>query len=258
MYAEERRAAIAEEARRAGRVRVADLAERFEVAPETIRRDLDVLAEGGALRRVHGGAIPVDDFDPHEATLTDREVKNAAAKQAIAAAAMTYVPQRDGTIILDAGSTTNALATCLLQPGPITDLSVVTNSVPAALTLTSTNQHTVLLLGGTVRPVTRAAVGPTTLEQLGRVRVDVVFLGTNGLSEGFGLTTPDAAEAAVKRGMVSAARTRVVLADRTKFGHDFFVRFAALKDIDVLVTDAKPTGSLASALSAHQIEVVVA
>ncbi|SDB81085.1 transcriptional regulator, DeoR family [Raineyella antarctica] len=259
MYAEERRAAIVDAARNAGRVRVADLAEQFAVAPETIRRDLDVLEGEGALRRVHGGAIPLDGFEAHEAALPDREVENAEAKRAIAAAALTYVPASDGTIVLDAGSTTGALASALVQqPRAYSGLSVVTNSVPAALALTAVEQHTVLMLGGTVRAVTQATVGPTTLELLGRVRVDVVFLGTNGISAGFGLTTPDAAEAAVKRGMVAVARRRVVLADQTKFGHDFFIRFAALKDLDVLITDAKPTGSLASALSDNDIEVVVA
>lgn len=259
MYAEERRAAIADEARNEGRVRVADLAERFEVAPETIRRDLDVLETEGVLRRVHGGAIPLTGFEGHEAALTEREVENAAAKQAIARAALAYVPVQDGTIILDAGSTTGALATALVQhPGPIDNLSIVTNSVPAAMTLSASPQHNVHVLGGAIRGITQSTVGPTTVETLRRVRVDVVFLGTNGISGTYGLTTPDPAEAAVKRGMVAAARRKVALTDHTKFGHDFFISFAALSDLDVLVTDAKPTGSLASALSANDIEVVVA
>lgn len=257
MYAEERRTAIADEARNAGRVRVADLAERFDVAPETIRRDLDVLESDGVLKRVHGGAIAIT-FEAQEAALAAREVENPEAKRAIAAAALAYVPTQGGTIILDAGSTTGALAAALVQqPGP-TGLSVVTNSVSAVSTLTTVDQHTVFMLGGVVRAVTGCVVGPTTLEMLGRVRVDVAFLGTNGISAGYGLTTPDAVEASVKRAMVAAARLRVVLTDHTKFGHDFFISFASLKDLDVLITDAKPTGSLASALSDNEIEVVVA
>lgn len=258
LYAEERRMAIADEARNAGRVRVADLAERFDVAPETIRRDLDVLVSDGLLKRVHGGAIATT-FEAGEAALSAREIENPEAKRAIAAAALAYVPAKGGTIILDAGSSTGALATALVQQQPCpTGLSVVTNSVSAVSTLTAVDQHAVFMLGGAVRAVTGCVVGPTTLEMLGRVRVDVAFLGTNGITAAYGLTTPDSAEASVKRAMVAAARLRVALADHTKFGHDFFISFAALKDLDVLITDAKPTGSLASALSDNEIEVVVA
>ena len=257
MYAEERRTAIAEEARAVGRVRVTELAERFDVAPETIRRDLDALEAEGLLQRVHGGAIAIA-TEAEEANLTTRQVENAQAKQAIAAAALAYVPRTAGSIIIDAGSTTGALATTLVQQQWPARLSVVTNSVAALSTLADTEAHDVFMLGGAVRAITGCVVGPSTLEQLGRVRADVAFLGTNGISAGFGLTTPDPTEGAAKRAMVAAARLRVVLADRTKFGHDYFISFAQLSDLDVLVTDAKPTGSLASALSAHEIEVVVA
>lgn len=257
MYAEERRAAISEEARSAGRVRVAELAERFDVAPETIRRDLDALESEGVLQRVHGGAIAVS-TELDERYLTARVVENPQAKQAIAEAATAYVPQQGGSVILDAGSTTGALAVVLGQRPWPARLSIVTNSVSAVESLIATEQHDVFMLGGAVRAITGCVVGPSTLEMLARVRADVVFLGTNGVSAGFGLTTPDPTEGAVKRAMVAAARLRVVLADHTKFGHEFFNSFAPLSHLDVLVTDAKPTGSLASALSAHEIEVVVA
>ncbi len=259
MYAEERRAAIVDEVRTTGRVRVVDLAQRFAVAPETIRRDLDLLEADFLLQRVHGGAIRADRFEEHESSLTVREVENAEAKRAIAAAAMAFVPENGGSMILDAGSTTGALATRLVQqPGPTSGLSVVTNSVPAALTLSTVEQHSVLMVGGSIRPITASVVGPTAVELLARIRADVAFLGTNGISSTYGLTTPDPLEAAAKRGMVAAARRRIVLADSSKFGRDYFVTFAALKDIDALITDRAPTGPLAEALSAHEIQVVVA
>lgn len=259
MYAEERRSAIVDEARNEGRVRVVDLAARFEVAPETIRRDLDLLEADGVVKRVHGGAIPVIGFDGRETTLPEREIANAGAKRAMAEAALSYVPHQDGTIILDAGSSTGALAALLVAPGiSFNNLTIVTDSVPAAMTLSAVPQHTVHILGGSVRGVTQSTVGATALETLRRLRVDVAFVGTNGISATFGLTTPDAAESAVKRAMIAAARRTVALADRSKFGHDFFISFAALSDIDVLITDGRPPAALASALSAHETEVVIA
>src|SRR3954471_18010940 len=124
MYAEERQQRILDEARRAGRVEVAALAELRDVTPETVRRDLTVLERHGVLRRVHGGAIPVErlGFEP---TLSVRETVMTEEKERIARAALAELPEA-GTILLDAGSTTARLADAL----PVDrELTVVTHSV---------------------------------------------------------------------------------------------------------------------------------
>ena len=100
-------------------------------------------------------------------------------------------------------------------------------------------------------------MGPSVLRALESIRVDVAFVGTNGLHPERGLTTQDPDEAAVKNAMCRAARRVVVLADSSKFGHEFLVSFAPLDGVDVLVTDAPPPGPLASALDTHGIEVVL-
>lgn len=231
MYAEERRRAIAERARREGRVEVAGLATDLGVTPETVRRDLTDLEGRGLLRRVHGGAIPVDRAVA-EPTLTDKTTVMRAEKQRIAKAALEEVPEA-GSILLDAGSTTAELATLL----PDRELTVLTNAVPIALTLASREHLDVHLIGGRVRGRTMACVDAWALAVLADLRVDVAFVATNGLSASRGLSTHDAGEAQVKAAMLDAARRSVLLVDNAKIGEERLIRYATLDRIDTIITD---------------------
>jgi DeoR family fructose operon transcriptional repressor len=104
------------------------------------------------------------------------------------------------------------------------------------------------MLGGRVRPETRATVDQWALQQLESIRADVAFLGTNAFSVEHGLATPNHAEAAVKGALVRSARLRVLLADHSKSGRESIFQYAALTDVDVLVTDAGLTESAAAEL----------
>jgi DeoR family transcriptional regulator, fructose operon transcriptional repressor len=232
MDAEERQQYIVDRARRDGRVDVADLAGELAVTGETIRRDLSVLERHGLLRRVHGGAIPVErlGFEP---ALAARDTVLTSEKDRIAKAALAELPE-EGSILLDAGSTTARLAEIL----PVDrQLTVLTNALPTALALTTRTNVTVLFIGGRVRRRTLACVDPWAIEALGQSYVDVAFIATNGISVQRGLTTPDQAEAAVKRAMIDAARRTVLLADHTKLSSDHLSRFGQLCDIDTFITD---------------------
>ncbi|MBB6173108.1 DeoR family fructose operon transcriptional repressor [Nocardiopsis mwathae] len=232
MYAEERQKAILERARRDGRVDVTGLAAEFDVTYETIRRDLTALERHGVLRRVHGGAIPVErlGFEP---TLNMRDSVMTQEKERIAKAALAELPD-EGAVLLDAGSTTGRLAEQLPTDR---ELTVVTNSLSIALTLTPRTNITLMLLGGRMRTRTQATVDAWALRALEESFADVAFVATNGISVERGLTTPDPAEAEVKRAMIRSARRAVLLADHTKVGNDHFARFAALDDIDLFITD---------------------
>jgi DeoR family fructose operon transcriptional repressor len=253
MYAAERQQRILADARRDGRVEVAALAEALDVTPETVRRDLTVLERRGLLRRLHGGAIPVDRLEL-EPTLATRTGRLADEKRRIASAALAHVPA-EGSVILDAGSTTLAVAELLPRDG---DLTVLTNSVAAAALLAANPAVTLYLIGGRIRGVTGAAVGEWALNALRDICVDVAFLGTNGFSSARGLTTPDQSEALVKRAMVGAARRRVVLSDSTKSGDDHLHRFADLADIDLLITDTGLDADVAAEIATLGPEVVLA
>jgi DeoR family fructose operon transcriptional repressor len=252
LYAPERHQQILETARAQGRVEVAGLARELSVTPETVRRDLTALERRGVLRRVHGGAIPVERLGI-EPGVADREVHAAAQKERIARAALDELPE-GGSVILDAGTTTVRLAELL----PLDrELIVVTHSIPVASVLISRPNITVQLLGGTVRGRTLAAVGEWTRTQIAEVYADVAFMGTNAISVEHGLTTPDIAEAAVKRALIDAARRTVVLADHTKFGRESFARVAPRSDIDTVITDVELDVELAEDIENAGPRVVV-
>ncbi|NNH71349.1 DeoR/GlpR transcriptional regulator [Nocardia uniformis] len=253
MYAEERQRAIAALVGQRGRVSVADLSEQYGVTTETVRRDLAVLDRMGLVRRVHGGAVPAAALTAIELGTGEREHSRAAEKDRIAKAALEFLPRAGGSVLFDAGTTTARLAAHLPADQ---DLVAVTNSVPIAARLSGYAAVRLQLLGGRVRGITQAAVGPETLRMLGELRVDVAFIGTNALTVGHGLSTPDPDEAAVKRAMVAAAHHVVVVADSTKVGREDFVRFASVNDFDVLITDTEVPPSVRNELSEYGIEVV--
>lgn len=255
MYAEERQQAAAQLVMARGRVSVAELAEEFAVTTETVRRDLSVLERLRLVRRVHGGAVPATSLSAMESGLDERDLAQAQEKERIAVAALRFLPGDGGTVAVDAGSTTARLVDFLPADARFT---AFTHGVPIASRLAAHPSVDVHLLPGRVRAKTQAAVGALTTQALQRVRVDVAFLGTNGISVDHGFSTPDPEEAAVKRALVAAARSVVVLADSTKFGRDTTVSFAALDDVDVVVTDAESRTVRLETLAKHGIEVVVA
>lgn len=255
MYAEERQQAIAHLVSERGRVSVAEIAERFDVTTETVRRDLSSLERMGLVRRVHGGAVPAHSLAVIESALGERDQANTAQKDLIAKAALDQLPPAGATVLMDAGSTTNRLASMLPRDHRLT---VVTHAVPVAARLAGLPHLELHLLPGRVRTTTQAAVGSETVTALSRLRVDVAFLGTNGITVDHGLSTPDHDEAAVKRAMVAAARRVVCLADSSKVGTEAPIRFAALEEVDVLVTDAGTSDDDRVAFEDAGVEVVVA
>ncbi|MEU8729736.1 D-beta-D-heptose 1-phosphate adenosyltransferase [Streptomyces sp. CS113] len=251
MYAPERQQEILRLARDGGRVDVVSLAEEFQVTAETIRRDLKALDRAGLLRRVHGGAIPAGrlDFEPD---LAERESTAADEKDRIARAALAELPA-EGTLILDAGSTVARMAAAI---PPEAALTVVTHSLPIAARLADHPGIQLHLVGGRVRHRTRAAVDAWALRAYGEIRADVAVVAANGFSVEHGLTTPDLAEAAVKRAALTAARRVVLLADSSKYAQEHFARFGALDDVDLLITDTGLTPEDAGDIERAGTEVV--
>jgi len=262
VFAEERQVLIAELVADSGRVTVGQLAERFRITPETVRRDLDTLESIRRLRRVHGGAVAMNKLSMSEPSLRERRTQRQDEKSRIAAAARALIPtSRTASIILDSGTTTERLADLLVDWAPASpgdQLLVITNALPIAYKLAGNEEIQLHILGGRVRGLTSAIVGATTTGQLGALRADIAFIGTNGVDVSFGFSTPDTVEAAVKSAMVRSARRVVALADSSKLGEETLVRFAALSDVDTLITDLAPAPDLAAALGAADVEIVIA
>jgi DeoR family fructose operon transcriptional repressor len=248
-YADQRREFILATLKSSGRADAADVALELGVTNETVRKDLVALEQLGLLRRVHGGAIPVGrlTYEPPIATRTARNDE----KVRIAQAALRHLPP-SGSVLIDGGSTTGKLAEILPRDRP---LRVYTNTLSVAVALMDAPLLTVYTLGGRVRPVTFAEVDDWAARALAEINVDVAFLGTTAVSLERGLTTPDAAEAAVKRLMCASARRRILLADHGKFGQVSNCKHADLSDIDLLITDTGANPQMLASLRSAGLQI---
>ncbi len=217
------------ESRRAARLD--ELSAALGVSQATVRRDLDELASTGRLRRVHGGAVAMDER-PSELGFEVKAAEAAPEKARIAARAVELLAP-DDTVYLDSGST--VLEAARLLRG-WTRLTVVTNSLPAATELAGRGPR-LIVIGGELRPTSLALVGPLTQHLLGNLHLDRALMGTFALSLEDGLTTTDPAEAWTKELVMGRAREVILLADSRKIGTRSFVRAGRLGDVDVLVTD---------------------
>jgi DeoR family transcriptional regulator, fructose operon transcriptional repressor len=251
LFSDERQDEILALIRQEKRVSVTSLADRFAVVGETIRRDLADLEQRGLVRRVHGGAIAVERV-VSEPPIEARHDLMRPEKERIALAALAELPA-EGSAFIEAGSTTWFLAGVL--PADCT-LTIVTNGGYIATALARHPGLTVLSVGGRVRPRSLACVDDWALETLSRLRVTVAFLGTNGISLENGLTTPDPAEAAVKRAMLSIAGHTVLLADHSKIGVASLLRYGDVHQVDTLITDSGLPGGDARELQDAGLRVV--
>lgn len=249
-HAPQRHQVILRKLRAEGQIRALDVAQELGVTHETVRKDLVQLEARGLLKRVHGGALPMETM-VYEPSVTQR-TSNAAEKRRIATEALRYLPS-EGAILIDAGSTTAAFAAAFPTTATLT---VITNTLPIALALLSHPNLTVHTVGGRLRPTTMGEVDHWALRTLSEIHVDVAFLGTNAFSLEHGLCTPDNSEAAVKRAMVAAARQKILLADHTKLGRTAVFRYADVRDIDVLITDTGMSAKDARAFETAGIDVV--
>lgn len=233
MYAPERQREIVRRVRRDGRVEVAALAEDFGITTETVRRDLTRLERRGLVRRVHGGALPIEDLG-YELDVEQRMALHREEKERIGAAAAKLLPE-EGSVLIDSGTTTARLVEAIPADN---ELVVTTNSLLLALQMATRPNLTVHMPGGRVRPLTMAQVDVWTQRVLAELHVDIAFIATNGMSTEHGLTTPDVAEAEIKRAMIRAGAQVVLLADSSKLGRRQFIRFGDIEHIDVLITDS--------------------
>jgi DeoR family fructose operon transcriptional repressor len=232
VYAPERQREIVQRAIRNGRVEVAALAEHFGVTTETVRRDLTRLERQGQVRRVHGGALPIEHLG-FELDYEERMALHHSEKERIGQAAADLLPD-EGTVLIDAGTTTARLVEAIPSDR---ELVVTTNSLPLAQLLVARRNITVLMPGGRLRPRTLAQVDVWTQRVLAELHVDVAFIATNGISAEHGLTTPDVAEAEIKRAMIRSGSRVVLLADSSKVGQRHFIRFGDIEQIDIMITD---------------------
>lgn len=253
MLAAERRRRIIQILEKDHSVRVAELCDRFDVADETIRRDLKQLEAEGLVERKHGGAVLSDRVRvAHPFHM--RKVQAPIEKQRVGRAAAQLVS--DGsTVILDNGTTTLEVARCLRGTRRLT---VVTTSPLIALEMSGCPDITVIVTGGILDPDSQSLIGPDAEESLRKLRVDVAFVGASGVSVERGFTASNVYDAQIKSVMVSAASRPYVVADGSKIGQSSLVRFSSLREVCGLVTDSTAAAHLLDKVRESGLDVVLA
>lgn len=248
LLAADRLQRIRRELEAAGSVTVLELAAALNVSQETIRRDLRRLEQSGDVAVVHGGATRRRLSEPH---LAQRSDHRADAKRAIARTAASLVPER-GTVLIDSGSTTLALATELASHSALT---VATNSLGVA-TILARSGHQVFMLPGEIDPNDESAMGAETIDALEAYRFDVAFVGAGGISATAGLTDYQPLAARFRGRMITGANTAYLLADRDKFDRQTPYPVPNADQLTAMISDARPKGELAGWLRRRKIRVI--
>jgi DeoR family fructose operon transcriptional repressor len=238
-----------------GRVDVVQLARRLGVAQETIRRDLRVLEDAGKLERVHGGAVALD-----AGLLAARAPVGSSDADDLELSARVWagLPRR-GTLLRGTGRLALALAqTIVAEPPAASGLTVVTNSLDAAVVLARASRLEVYNVGGTVSALTRAQEGDWAMEELQRLHLDVSVVCPAGISVERGLSQDTPAAAAVSQLEVASADRVIVLADAGTVGTTAFVQFARLDQVDLLAVAGAPDAAALQPFLDHDLAVSTA
>ncbi|MCB8881762.1 DeoR/GlpR transcriptional regulator [Acidisoma cellulosilytica] len=232
---------------------VEEIAGRFGVSRETVRRDLARLDDAGLLRRVHGGAVvPRPGNEP---PFQERQKLNMEAKRRIGLTAAGLFQPGD-SVMIDTGSTTEQFAIALAAK---TDITVITNSNRIATSISAgAGQNRIFVLGGAFRGDSGQILGSLCIEQLAHFNADHVVLGVGALGADGRVMDYDVDEASLARAMIARARTVTILADRSKFDRQALITVCRFEAVTRLVTDLAPSGELAEMLTSSRVAVIVA
>jgi DeoR family transcriptional regulator, aga operon transcriptional repressor len=237
-------------------VRVGELSSLFGVSEMTVRGDLDSLAARGQVHRVRGGAIPRV-IARQEQPFEDSISSFAAEKVAIGQAAAALLEDGE-TVLLDVGTTAAAAARAIAARAELGDVVVFTNGLKTALELEPASPRvTVVVLGGTLRPLQHSLVDPLATLILEQISVKTVLLGCNGVDTVGGVTNINLPEAAMKQRMLAAASRKVVLADGSKLGRVEVARLCSIGDVDLVITGRSADPAVVEALRERGCDVQV-
>jgi DeoR family transcriptional regulator of aga operon len=238
--------------------RVAELSAEFGVSEVTVRTDLDHLERRGSVRRVHGGAMLAPGRVRRERPFEEAATASAEEKAAIGRAAARMVQAGD-VVIIDVGTTTSAVARALVERRDLDDVVVVTNGLNIAIMVeAATPRFTVVVTGGTVRPLQHSLVDPFGGPVLERINAELMFLGCNGIDPTAGVTNVNLPEAEMKQRMMRSARRTVAVADGSKVGETSVAWVCDVAALDSLITGLSAPPGAVMELEEEGLEVRIA
>jgi DeoR family transcriptional regulator, glycerol-3-phosphate regulon repressor len=247
-----RHAGIVSLVRQRGFMAIEALANHFDVTVQTIRRDLNLLAEEGRVLRYHGGAgLPssIENID-----YTQRQVMNPAEKDRIARLVAQEIPAH-ASLFVNIGTTTEAVARALAGHQ---GLQVITNNLNVASTLTRSTDFKIILTGGTVRNRDGGIVGAASCDTIGQFRVDFGIIGISGIDEDGTLLDFDADEVRAAQAILRNSRQVFLVADHSKFSRRPMVRMGSITEVSALFTDEPPPPAIVKLLQQHDVALKIA
>ncbi len=246
-----RQAAILTQVKHRGRVLVDELAEIFSTTPQTIRKDLQALADANKVMRFHGGASLLTGLE-----YTDFEVRkkiNATEKQGIGKTVASQIPNNT-TVMINGGTTTTAVAAELKHH---TGLKIVADNISIANDLRLFEGLEIIVPAGVVRRSDGAVLGETAVDFIRMFRADIAVIGTAAISEDGTLLDYDLREANVARAIIECSAHVILATDTSKFMSKGPVRIGHLSQVDTLVTDARDNPQIASLCHEHGVDLIV-
>lgn len=254
MLPEERRIFIRERLASQRTVTATELVKELGVAMATVRRDLAILETEGALVRSHGGAVSKSSSADFQPSYQVQQNTNRAEKKAIALAAKPLI--LDGEIVFLEGSTTVFELAGLLTR--YAHLTVVTNSPPILSRLSQDSSMMLMSTGGELQKDLHYLCGAWTRDVLSQTRLDKAILGISAIDPAYGVSTTRPAHGEIKKLLTAVAKTRIGLADHTKFGKQNFAYIGPITDFDIIVTSSLTAEVHIDALRSAGIEVIIA
>jgi len=235
-----------------GYVSTESLVEHFNVSPQTIRRDLNELADENKIRRHHGGATTQQ--SSVNTSYNDRKERQSHVKDAIAQALVKYIPD-SATLFIDIGTTPEYIAKELVKNHK--GLRIVTNNINVASILMANDDFKVILAGGEVRNRDGGIVGEATLDFIKQFRLDFGIIGISGIDYDGSLLDFDYHEVRVKQAIIENSRSVFLAVEHTKFGRNAMVNLGNISELDMLITDLTPPNEIVSILKEHNIPLEV-
>lgn len=234
-----------------GFLKVEELAQHCDVTPQTMRRDINLLAAENKLRRYHGGASALP--TAHNTAYSQRQHMQSHEKEAIATQVARYIPDH-ASVFINIGTTNEAIAKALLNH---TGLKIITNNLHVAAIVSSKDDFDCIVAGGKVRPADGGIIGEATSDFVKQFRADFAIIGTSGIEDDGSLMDFDYQEVRVSQALLANCRRSILACDHSKFGRKAMIRICHLADIDVLATDKQPEPVFSEMLAQTDVEILL-
>jgi DeoR family transcriptional regulator, glycerol-3-phosphate regulon repressor len=234
-----------------GFVTIEDLAQHFNVTPQTIRRDINYLDQENLLRRYHGGAGIAP--STVNTSYSDRKIQNLEEKQKIAYAIAKRIPNHS-SMFINIGTTTETIAKALLKHEGLT---IITNNLHVASILSGKDNFNLIIAGGQVRSKDGGIIGEATVDFVKQFKVDYAVIGISGIDDDGDLLDFDYQEVRVAQAIIENSRHIYLAADHSKFGRNAMIRLGNISQATHLFTGRRPPESVVSVMDQHNVKLIL-